>query len=520
MSEIQAWRFLVSRNQFLDYRTVVAPDFMCQVNIASLLAKTAEGDPIGDNRAYYREIHGSKGGDLTIIYRVHEAQAKEINDDAEGILKDSFGREICFIEGIVLRGIQASLAITLESLEFNHQQLVDDYRNFWEWVSPQSAIPSEAKILTLTDGTTLGQINLPPYVLGNERSTDNKSLKNTNKASDKLDKSMPDLQQQQSFDFNEEVYQCYFLNNDEILVYLGASPLVPQNRRVLLFNVQTKDSQNLIEGEIFKRSIESIHLSFDRKTLISSNRRLIGTDESSRHLGSGSSFLPCFLKAYILSSKSESMIYEGGGDIVALSKDGKWIINAAINCLNPELFDIKGGGKKTLSGGHNKSITHLASSSYDNVFASGDESGFMRLWSCDAFDSIGGLEVFDSSIDAIAFSPRRQLLVCSGKKGEIKTVSYRDSVTKNSQESIGTHIGTKGRKAKVNALAFNCSGKKFASAGDDGSIRLWDISKGQSQDGQSLSGHDKSITSISFSPNGKLLATGSKDYTVKIWQLS
>jgi hypothetical protein len=58
MSEIQAWRFLVSRNQFLDYRTVVAPDFMCQANIASLLAKAAEGDLTNDDSVYYREIHG------------------------------------------------------------------------------------------------------------------------------------------------------------------------------------------------------------------------------------------------------------------------------------------------------------------------------------------------------------------------------------------------------------------------------------------------------------------------------
>jgi len=85
------------------------------------------------------------------------------------------------------------------------------------------------------------------------------------------------------------------------------------------------------------------------------------------------------------------------------------------------------------------------------------------------FDSIGGLEVFDNSIDAIAFSPRRALLVCSGNKGEIKRVFYEKTpVTKESQEEIGTHIGTKGRKVKVNALAFNCNGQIFAIAGDDG----------------------------------------------------
>ena len=62
MNEIQCW---VSRNLFLDYRTVVAPNFMCQANITSLLAKSAEGDLTYENNAFYREIHGAKTGDLT-----------------------------------------------------------------------------------------------------------------------------------------------------------------------------------------------------------------------------------------------------------------------------------------------------------------------------------------------------------------------------------------------------------------------------------------------------------------------
>jgi hypothetical protein len=71
---------------------------MCQANITSLLAKSAEGDLTYENNAYYREIHGAKTGDLTLIYRVNEARANYIDAEAQGLLKDSFGREIFFIE--------------------------------------------------------------------------------------------------------------------------------------------------------------------------------------------------------------------------------------------------------------------------------------------------------------------------------------------------------------------------------------------------------------------------------------
>ncbi|WP_019499912.1 WD40 repeat domain-containing protein [Pseudanabaena sp. PCC 6802] len=69
-------------------------------------------------------------------------------------------------------------------------------------------------------------------------------------------------------------------------------------------------------------------------------------------------------------------------------------------------------------------------------------------------------------------------------------------------------------------ISFRADGKMLASAGDDGSIRPWDISKDRNQNGQLLSGHSKPVMSVSFIPNGKLLASGSKGKTVRIWQLS
>lgn len=71
----------------------------------------------------------------------------------------------------------------------------------------------------------------------------------------------------------------------------------------------------------------------------------------------------------------------------------------------------------------------------------------------------------------------------------------------------------------MNDLSFSPDGKMFASAGDNGSISLWDLGKAQRENGQLLSGHSEPVMSFSFSPNGKLLDSGSKDKTVKIWQI-
>ena len=533
MSEIHCWRFLVSRSQFLGYRTVVAPDFMCQANITSLLAKSAEGDLTYENNAYYREIHGSKTGDLTLIYRIGEAQANYINAETEGLLKDSFGREIFFIEGIVVKGLQSSFSLSIEDLESIHYDLINDYREFWEWVSPQAAIASELNtIASATSDLKLDFLDLEPYIADNkQKSTLTKAItpalefkQNTSN----LKVNQPSVEHQ----FDGEVNQCFWLSEIELIIYIRPSSHSPHDHKVSLFNTNTKYEDNLIKGDLaipfFRsgRSIERICLSSDRKSIISSNRKLWGKDKSSNHLGKEISLRPCFLNSFNFFDKSDPLIYEGGDELIAVSKDFKWLINANDSTFSPlfrpALIDIKSGDKTSMSsGGHTKKITCLSSSFYDNVFASGDESGFLRLWNCDTFDSIGGLPVFDSSsIDAIVFNQCEKNLVCTGNNGEIKIVEYKnDVVTSESKTRVGTHKNIDGQVVKVNDLAFSPNGKTFASAGDDGSIRIWEISNNTDQDGQILTGHNNSVMSLSFSPNGKLLASGSKDKTVKIWQI-
>ena len=520
MSEIQTWRFLVSSNRFLDYRTVVAPDFICQANIASLLAKAAEGDLTNYDSVYYREIHGSKVGDLTIIYQVSEAQARDVNPEIDGILKDSFGREIYFIEGIVAKGINLSISVTFENLELNHQQLISDYRNFWEWVSPQPAIASEfAMFEPIEDSATLNRIDLPAYFIGSKKElvltkTSQPSSEIKENKSDALNNATP------PYSFVGEVHQCFFLNDTEIMVYLRPSK-IPHDHKVICLDLNTKYQTNLISGEAGKRSIEKICLASNSQILVNSNRSLIGKDENSNS-PLNFSFRSCFTNVFNLLDKSEKTIPEdgGGGELIAISKDCKWVANATNNALNPDLFDIKGGGKRTLSGGHSKKITTLAASLHENTFASGDEGGFLRIWNFSTLDSIGGLKIFKSPIDVIAFSPCKRLIACSGNEGEIKLYKYdSDKFIKESSIEL-KHIGSNGRKSKVNDLCFSSDGKMFASAGYDGSIRLWNLEKGENQNSEILSGHNKPVMSISFSPNGKLLASGSKDRTVRIWQLS
>lgn len=58
----------------------------------------------------------------------------------------------------------------------------------------------------------------------------------------------------------------------------------------------------------------------------------------------------------------------------------------------------------------------------------------------------------------------------------------------------------------------------IAAAGEDRTIRLWNINSGSVQ--RSFVGHDSGVTALAFSPDGRSLASGSADNTVRIWNVA
>ncbi|MBE9177286.1 serine/threonine protein kinase [Oculatella sp. LEGE 06141] len=123
-------------------------------------------------------------------------------------------------------------------------------------------------------------------------------------------------------------------------------------------------------------------------------------------------------------------------------------------------------------------------------------------WTCSETWNIG------TEVNAIAFTPAGETLVCAGGSGAIQVWDVQRQVVRSTLA---------GHDQAITAIALTPDGTQIASGSWDHTIKLWQLATGEFIG--TLKGHAAIVTAVAVSPDGRTLASSSRDNTVRLWDL-
>lgn len=517
MKNLDCWPFLVSRNLTLDYRTIVAPDFMCEVGAASILAEIVGGSLTAEKVAFYLEIHKSKVGRLTIVFRVIETTLEDMEIEGSGVLKDEYGREILLREGIVIKGLVPDVIVTKDALEIAHRMIIQPYREFWEYRRVKPATASVCFSLSQDSSESCLQYEkLEPYGIDIPQPPPTPEPQPTKIADRPQVPVSPVVEPQKKSSKSQEWRSQrtnYFDGEVRSVTFL------PKRNSIA---IRYEHQQTIIVSD-FETNQNTY---FTKEGIIGFYPNPIAISPNGQYMASViiKKFGDGVIKLWNLEQKKEHKEIDGDKNIkfsritpVAFTPDSEILISGSQD-KTIFFWDVKSGYRR------GEPIKELASEimaiavspdEYSYIFVIGDGEGRIQSWNLNSRIKIKSFPAQGSSnklpINSLAFSPDGKILVSGGDDFSIKLWE----VDSGKELKIGKH------SARVRTVAFSPDGKLIASGDDSGIIKIWNVKIWDvktTMENVLLGRHDSAVTSLAFSPDGKTLASGSKDKTVRFWE--
>jgi WD40 repeat protein/predicted ATPase len=160
---------------------------------------------------------------------------------------------------------------------------------------------------------------------------------------------------------------------------------------------------------------------------------------------------------------------------------------------------------------HPTPVTSVMWSAEGQLLASGDDEGYIRLWTVDKTEPAVCVKTIHGHtdwVDALAFAPDTSALASASWDGTVKLWEVSSG---HLQQTLSGHTDRVGR------LAWSSDGRTLASGGRDHTIWLWDVVQRSYR--AALHEHSGPIYGLAFTPDSRSLLSGSEDGTVRVWDM-
>jgi hypothetical protein len=172
------------------------------------------------------------------------------------------------------------------------------------------------------------------------------------------------------------------------------------------------------------------------------------------------------------------------GHTIAFSPDGKllafdveYTVRLCRADTGKELFRLQGhqevAGRARINSGY---VNALAFSSDGKLLASASCDGTARIWDVATGKALRVLEGHRGFVDAVLFLPGGEVLATGGEDG---TIRLWEAATGRQRRGFRAHGGSArpggDPRRDVFALALSPDGRRLASAGRDGAVKVWEV---------------------------------------------
>jgi WD40 repeat protein len=203
----------------------------------------------------------------------------------------------------------------------------------------------------------------------------------------------------------------------------------------------------------------------------------------------------------LLLALGEDLSYQDYSGLILKQADFRAVSLRGVNFTHAQFDQVRFAS--TLN-----SVLGVALHPAQQVFATGDVGGMVRLWSVADQTQIFTLQGHSNWVWSVAFTPNGRSLL-SGS--EDQTLRLWDCETGECRQTLTGHTG------RVWSVVCHPKGQTCASSSADRTVRIWDIQSGECL--QVLEGCAGEVLTLAYSPDGNTLLTAGEEPVVRYWDL-